>query len=68
MSHMMAKVIQVLDTDPDEYFQGGYNWYYTGGPLEVVQLDQQHFSLHIVGEQMNVLSKCHTPLAPSLIH
>lgn len=59
---IVAKVIDLQESDPDEYFQGYYNWYYTGGCLEVVEVDQVHFTFHIIGDKMNVLSKLLTPL------
>ncbi|KAM0736332.1 hypothetical protein ACS0PU_010293 [Formica fusca] len=35
----VADVAELLDMDPDPYFEGTYNWYYTGGSLNYVQLN-----------------------------
>ncbi|EGI58091.1 PREDICTED: uncharacterized protein LOC105153231 isoform X1 [Acromyrmex echinatior] len=35
----IADIAELLDMDPDPYFEGTYNWYYTGGCLNYVQLN-----------------------------
>ncbi|XP_077261778.1 TATA box-binding protein-associated factor RNA polymerase I subunit C-like [Temnothorax americanus] len=35
----IADIAELLDMDPDPYFEGTYNWYYTGGSLNYVQLN-----------------------------
>ncbi|RLU25293.1 hypothetical protein DMN91_003386 [Ooceraea biroi] len=35
----IADVAELIEMDPDPYFEGAYNWYYTGGSLSFVQLN-----------------------------
>ncbi|XP_036141300.1 uncharacterized protein LOC114253727 [Monomorium pharaonis] len=35
----VAEIAELLDMDPDPYFEGTYNWYYTGGSLNYVRLN-----------------------------
>ncbi|XP_025989120.2 uncharacterized protein LOC105193210 isoform X2 [Solenopsis invicta] len=35
----IAEIAELLDMDPDPYFEGTYNWYYTGGSLNYVELN-----------------------------
>ncbi|XP_025265469.1 uncharacterized protein LOC105255342 [Camponotus floridanus] len=35
----VADIAELLDMDPDPYFEGTYNWYYTGGSLNNIQLN-----------------------------
>lgn len=46
-----------MNGDPDEYFQGSYNWYYTGGCMDVVDMDGDQYIFHVSGENMSVLSE-----------
>ncbi|KOC68409.1 hypothetical protein WH47_03567 [Habropoda laboriosa] len=34
----VADLAQIIDKDPDPYFEGAYNWYYTGGTVDYIQL------------------------------
>ncbi|CAL7946110.1 unnamed protein product [Xylocopa violacea] len=34
----IVDLAQTIDQDPDPYFEGVYNWYYTGGTVDYVQL------------------------------
>ncbi|KYN08064.1 PREDICTED: uncharacterized protein LOC108776494 [Cyphomyrmex costatus] len=35
----IANLAELLDMEPDPYFEGTYNWYYTGGCLNYVELN-----------------------------
>ncbi|XP_072749836.1 uncharacterized protein Taf1c-like [Anoplolepis gracilipes] len=35
----VADIAELVDMEPDSYFEGTYNWYYTGGSLNHVQLN-----------------------------
>ncbi|KAL0128074.1 hypothetical protein PUN28_003363 [Cardiocondyla obscurior] len=35
----IADIAELLDMDPDPYFEGTYNWYHTGGSLNYTQLN-----------------------------
>ncbi|XP_054005973.1 uncharacterized protein LOC128890953 [Hylaeus anthracinus] len=35
----IADIAAIIDMDPDPYFEGAYNWYYTGGTVNHVQLN-----------------------------
>ncbi|CAK9830885.1 hypothetical protein ANTRET_LOCUS7976 [Anthophora retusa] len=34
----VADLAQIINKDPDPYFEGVYNWYYTGGSVDYIQL------------------------------
>lgn len=54
---MVKKLAEVLETDPDEYFNGTYDWYFTGGSMDTVEVDGQEFLLHSEGNALQNLSK-----------
>ncbi|XP_032690127.1 uncharacterized protein LOC116853254 [Odontomachus brunneus] len=35
----IADIAELIEMDPDPYFEGTYNWYYTGGLLNYIQLN-----------------------------
>ncbi|XP_017763570.1 PREDICTED: uncharacterized protein LOC108553256 [Eufriesea mexicana] len=41
----IANLAQIIDKDPDPYFEGVYNWYYTGGSIDYVQLHNKDILL-----------------------
>lgn len=53
----VVNVINHMETEPDKYFDGTYNWYYTGGCLDVTEMDGYHFIFHVIGEKMQILSE-----------
>lgn len=38
---------QHMESDPDPYFQSNYNWYYTGGSLEIRNIGPQDFVFYV---------------------
>lgn len=54
---IFADLVNVMDSDPDEYFQGDYNWYYTGGSVDVAEVDGDFYTFHMTGDKMNVLGE-----------
>lgn len=53
----LKNVIELIEQDPDPYFFGAYNWYYTGGNLEILSLeDNTDVMLHTSGARGNILS------------
>lgn len=57
VSHLVTDLITHLDNDPDPYFNGGHNWYFTGGCLEVLELDKTAYLFQVVGAKLNTLGK-----------
>ncbi|XP_076245686.1 TATA box-binding protein-associated factor RNA polymerase I subunit C-like isoform X2 [Calliopsis andreniformis] len=41
----IADIAEIIDMDPDPHFEGVYNWYYTGGTLDYVQLNDMNIFL-----------------------
>ncbi|KAG6797130.1 hypothetical protein HZU73_07516 [Apis mellifera caucasica] len=41
----VADLAQVIDKDPDPYFKGAYNWYYTGGSMNHINLHNKDILL-----------------------
>lgn len=56
--NQVASIIRHLESDPDEYFDGAYDWYFTGGCLDVAEMDGYHFVFHAAGDDMKMLSEC----------
>lgn len=50
-------MIKMVHSDPDPYFYGPYNWYFTGGNLEIISVDDVDFIFHVTGPNMNIFSK-----------
>ncbi|XP_076279135.1 TATA box-binding protein-associated factor RNA polymerase I subunit C-like [Lasioglossum baleicum] len=38
MPKYVADIAEIMDLDPDPYFEGAYNWYFTGGTMDHVQI------------------------------
>lgn len=49
------KFARQLEMDPDPYFIGEYNWYFTGGNMKVINLNGNDVLVHLTG-QMDKLS------------
>lgn len=49
--------MELTVSDPDPYFYGSYNWYYTGGVLETVSISDTDFLFFASGTQLNIFSK-----------
>lgn len=49
--------MELTAKDPDPYFFGSYNWYYTGGVLETASIVDEDFLFYVSGEKLNVFSK-----------
>lgn len=50
-------MIELTNSDPDPYFFGSYNWYYTGGTLEVMPICGVDFLFYVNGPKLNIFSK-----------
>lgn len=49
--------MELTTKDPDPYFFGSYNWYYTGGTLEIASIFDVDFLFYVSGEKLNIFSK-----------
>lgn len=49
--------MELTAKDPDPYFFGSYNWYYTGGVLATASIVDVDFLFYVSGEKLNVFSK-----------
>lgn len=56
----IAKFGEMIKLNPDEYFNGTYNWYFTGSNCKWIRDDDNiDWLLHTGGgSNMNLLSKC----------
>lgn len=53
----LKRVIELVEQDPDPYFFGSYNWYYTGGNLEILPLaDDINIMMNITGPNFNQMN------------
>ncbi|XP_037025066.1 uncharacterized protein LOC119066606 [Bradysia coprophila] len=52
---MVKKFAETLETDPDKYFNGTYDWYFTGGSMDIVDVDGQEFLVHSEGNELQNL-------------
>lgn len=46
---------EVLEKNPDKYFSGTYNWYFTGSNMIVMNMPMEDVLFHVTGEQLNKL-------------
>lgn len=53
----LNSLMELTAKDPDPYFFGSYNWYYTGGVLETASIVDVDFLFYVSGENLNVFSK-----------
>lgn len=53
----LKKLMELTVKDPDPYFFGSYNWYYTGGVLETASIVDMDFLFFATGEKLNIFSK-----------
>lgn len=44
-----------LEKNPDKYFSGTYNWYFTGSNMIVMNMPTEDVLFHVTGEQLNTL-------------
>lgn len=55
---MVKHFTEALEMDPDKYFNGTYDWYFTGGSMDIVDVDGQEFLINSDGNNLQNLSKC----------
>lgn len=53
----LNNLMELTVKDPDPYFFGSYNWYYTGGVLETANVLDMDFLFFASGEKLNIFSK-----------
>lgn len=53
----LNNLMELTARDPDPYFFGSYNWYYTGGTLETATIYDIDFLFYVSGEKLNVFSE-----------
>lgn len=53
----LNNLMELTAKDPDPYFFGAYNWYYTGGVLETASIVDVDFLFYVSGEKLNVFSE-----------
>lgn len=53
----LNSLMELTAKDPDPYFYGAYNWYYTGGVLETASIVDVDFLFYVSGEKLNVFSE-----------
>lgn len=53
----LNSLMELTAKDPDPYFFGSYNWYYTGGVLETASIVDVDFLFYVSGEKLNVFSE-----------
>lgn len=46
-----------LENNPDKYFSGKYNWYFTGSTMIVMNMPREDRLFHVTGDQLNKLGK-----------
>lgn len=46
-----------LENNPDKYFSGQYNWYFTGSNMIIMNMPDEDVLFHVTGENMNRLGK-----------
>lgn len=55
-SKYFQEYVELLECDPDSYFNGLSNWYYTGGTVATAKTnDNQHWLCHASGTELNEL-------------
>lgn len=46
-----------LENNPDKYFSGKYNWYFTGSNMIVMNMPTEDVLFHVTGEHLNKLGE-----------
>lgn len=52
-SQNVVDFIAKLEQDPDAYFNGKYNWYYTGGTMDIIRQPYFDYLFFATGENMD---------------
>ncbi|XP_055315408.1 uncharacterized protein LOC129575597 [Sitodiplosis mosellana] len=52
----LNNLMEITAKDPDPYFFGSYNWYYTGGTLETASIFDIDFLFYVSGEKLNIFN------------
>lgn len=63
----LNNLMELTAKDPDPYFFGAYNWYYTGGVLETASIVDVDFLFYVSGEKLNVFSECSVFSPPPIL-
>lgn len=52
----VALLAEYMETDPDPFFNGVHNWYYTGGNIITIKSNDNHLALHTVGKEQDSIN------------
>lgn len=60
-------LMELTVSDPDPYFFGAYNWFYTGGALETISANDIDFVFYVTGPNLNIFSELKLNNFPNVI-